>query len=483
MPSPLKSLKALLVDDDENILHTLGMRLEAQGAEVRTAADGVEAVETAAAFRPDVILLDLKMPRMGGLAALREIRKLDFPCQVVVLTAHGTTANAVEAMREGAVDFLEKPLDPDQLSVLFQKVAARSAPKAPASVGPGPDGGGAVEGGPGPTALSPDELRHEAERQFIGDAPGVRRVRALLLQAAPTEAPILLAGESGVGKEVVARTIHVLSARRNAPFVALNCAAIPETLFESEVFGHERGAFTGATAKRAGAFEVAHGGTLFLDEVAEMPPDLQVKFLRVLETGRFRLLGGREEMEVDVRVVAATNRNLHEAIEEGRLRKDLFYRLNVFTIFLPPLRERLEDLQNLTDHFIKMFNARYKKSVGGFSAESWGLMRGYAWPGNVRELRNVIERAVILCSGTEAGPEHLPDELTRPPGDAENGESSARMVSVPLGPLSRVEERLIARALDETKGKKPEAARILGISLKTFYNKLKKMKEDPEKDA
>ena len=214
-----------------------------------------------------------------------------------------------------------------------------------------------------------------------------------------------------------------------------------------------------------------------------MPPDLQVKFLRVLETGRFRLLGGREEMEVDVRIVAATNRNLHEAIEEGRLRQDLFYRLNVFTIFLPPLREGLEDLQNLTDHFIKMFNARYEKSVSGFSAESWGLMRGYAWPGNVRELRNVIERAVILCSGTEVRPEHLPEELTRPPGDAGNGESSARMVSVPLGPLARVEERLIARALDETKGKKPEAARLLGISLKTFYNKLKKMKEEPEKDA
>ncbi|MDP6620533.1 MAG: sigma-54 dependent transcriptional regulator, partial [Nitrospinota bacterium] len=361
--------------------------LEAQGAEVRTAGDGVEAVETAAEFRPNVILLDLKMPRMGGLAALREIRKLDFSCQVVVLTAHGTTANAVEAMREGAVDFLEKPLDPDQLSVLFQKVAARSAPKAPAPGGPGRAGGGAAEAGPGPVSLSPEELRREAERQFIGEAPGVRRVRALLLQAAPTEAPILLAGESGVGKEVVARTIHVLSTRRNAPFVALNCAAIPETLFESEVFGHERGAFTGATAKRAGAFEVAHGGTLFLDEVAEMPPDLQVKFLRVLETGRFRLLGGREEMEVDVRIVAATNRNLHEAIEEGRLRQDLFYRLNVFTIFLPPLRERLEDLQNLADHFIKMFNARYEKSVGGFSPESWGLMRAYPWPGNVRELR------------------------------------------------------------------------------------------------
>ncbi|MDP7386585.1 MAG: response regulator, partial [Nitrospinota bacterium] len=244
MPSPLKSLKALLVDDDENILHTLGMRLEAQGAEVRTAGDGVEAVETAAEFRPNVILLDLKMPRMGGLAALREIRKLDFSCQVVVLTAHGTTANAVEAMREGAVDFLEKPLDPDQLSVLFQKVAARSAPKAPAPGGPGRAGGGAAEAGPGPVSLSPEELRREAERQFIGEAPGVRRVRALLLQAAPTEAPILLAGESGVGKEVVARTIHVLSTRRNAPFVALNCAAIPETLFESEVFGHERGAFT-----------------------------------------------------------------------------------------------------------------------------------------------------------------------------------------------------------------------------------------------
>ena len=193
MPSPLKSLKALLVDDAENILHTLGMRLEAQGAEVRTAGDGVEAVETAAEFRPDVILLDLKMPRMGGLAALREIRKLDFSCQVVVLTAHGTTANAVEAMREGAVDFLEKPLDPDQLSVLFQKVAARSAPKAPAPGGPGPPGGGPAEGGPGPTSLSPEELRREAERQFIGEAPGVRRVRALLLQAAPTEAPILLA--------------------------------------------------------------------------------------------------------------------------------------------------------------------------------------------------------------------------------------------------------------------------------------------------
>ena len=471
--SPLRSLKALLVDDDENILHTLEMRLRSQGAEVRTAGDGVEAVETAAAFRPDVILLDLKMPRMNGLAALREIRKLGLPCQVVVLTAHGTTATAVEAMKEGAVDFLEKPLEPDQLSLLFRKVAARR-----------PSGLDA-EAARGEAFLSPEDSRREAQSQFIGEAPGVRRVRELLLQAAPTQAPIFLAGESGVGKEVVARTIHALSPRRNGPFVAINCSAIPENLFESEIFGHERGAFTGATARRAGSLELADGGTLFLDEVAEMPPDLQVKLLRVLETRRFRLVGGREEVEVDVRFVAATNRDLQLSIEEGRLRKDLFYRLNVFTLFLPPLRERREDFPRLAEHFLGLFNARYGKSVRGFSEESWALIQRYPWPGNVREFRNVVERGVILCPGEEVQIDHLPEDLVSRPDRVDGGEEGApaeKMVSVPLGPLSEVEERLIAKALDETEGRKPEAARLLGISLKTFYNKLKKMKRAPEEE-
>jgi DNA-binding NtrC family response regulator len=440
------------------------MRFQALGAEVRTAADGVEATEQAAEFRPDVILLDLKMPRMDGLTALREIRKLDLPCQVVVLTAHGTTANAVEAIREGAADFLEKPLDPDQLSVLFQKVAARN----PSGIG---RADGVVE--EKADSLSSEVSRREAESHFIGDAAGVRRVRELLLRAAPTEATILLAGESGVGKEVVARTIHALSLRRDGPFVGINCAAIPEHLFESEVFGHERGAFTGAASRRAGAFELAHKGTLFLDEVAEMPPDLQVKFLRVLETHRFRLVGGREEMKVDVRIVAATNRDLQESLEDGRLRKDLFYRLNVFTLFIPTLRERWEDLPRLAEHFLGLFNARYGKSVRRFSPECWRYIEGYSWPGNVREFRNAIERAVILSPGEEIQREYLPDSLLDAGGE---GEPPGKMVSVPLGPLSEVEERLIAKALDETEGRKPEAARLLGISLKTFYNKLKKMK-------
>ncbi|MFQ5916022.1 MAG: sigma-54-dependent transcriptional regulator [Nitrospinota bacterium] len=466
----LKSIKALLVDDDDHILHTLGMRLRAQGAEVRTAGDGVQAVETAAAFRPDVVLLDLKMPRMDGLSALREIRKLDLRCQVIVLTAHGTTATAVEAMREGAVDFLEKPLDPDQLSLLFQKVGARRSP--------GPGGGD----GEGAALLPAEASRREAESQFIGEARAVRRVRELLLRAAPTQAPILVAGESGVGKEVIARTIHALSPRRDGPFIVINCAAIPENLFESEVFGHERGAFTGAAARRAGAFELAHGGTLFLDEVAEMPPDLQVKFLRVLEAGRFRLVGGREEIEVDVRIVAATNRDLPQSIEEGRLRKDLFYRLNVFTLFLPPLRERREDFARLAHHFLNLFNARYGKSVRGFSGESWVRMENYSWPGNVRELRNVVERAVILCPEEEVQLGHLPEALLGVSDRGEEGVPPEKMVAVPLGPLSKVEERLIAKALDETEGKKPEAARLLGISLKTFYNKLKKMK-NPSQDG
>jgi DNA-binding NtrC family response regulator len=373
----------------------------------------------------------------------------------ILLTAQGTVDSAVEAIKEGAYDYLSKPVDPQRLQILLQKAVERQS-----------------------TLREVRQLRRQLREQgsfgrIIGNSPGIRTVYRVIEQSAPTSASVLIAGESGTGKELIAQTIHEISPRATFPFVAINCAAIPETLLESEIFGHEKGAFTGATDRRTGVFELAHRGTLFLDEIAEMMPATQVKLLRVLQERTFRRLGGRQEISVDVRVIAATNVIPQEAVNSGKLREDLFYRLNVFALDLPPLRERREDIPLLVQSFLNEFNRTNGKAVRGVDQEAMYLMERYPWPGNIRELRNVIERATILADSEFIESKHLPPTLIT------RGEESLPTMTISPGTtVDEAERRLILLTLDHTRNNKTRAAEILGISLKTLHNKLNRMKDE-----
>jgi len=357
-------------------------------------------------------------------------------------------------MKDGAYDYLTKPVDPARLQVLLEKAVERTE-----------------------TVREVHLLRRQLRQRgafgrLVAGAPAMQEVTRQLELVAPTDATVLIVGETGTGKELVARTIHELSPRQRGPFVALNCAAIPETLLESEIFGHEKGAFTGAMERRQGCFELADGGTLFLDEVAEMQPATQVKFLRVLQEGRFRRVGGKAELQVDVRILAATNKDPAKAVQEGAIREDLYYRLNVFTIALPPLRERLDDLPELVHAFLETFNERYGRAVKGMDEAALAVLRRHPWPGNVRELENVVERAVILCPGDLIGVAYLPTPLA-PPQPAAEGTGVVLSVGTTV---EEAERQLILRTLAHTGNNKARAAEILGISLKTLHNKLNKYK-------
>jgi len=363
--------------------------------------------------------------------------------------------SAVEAIKEGAYDYLSKPVDPQRLQILLQKAVERQD-----------------------TLREVRALRRQLREQgsfgrIIGNSPGIRTVYRVIEQSAPTGASVLISGESGTGKELVAQTIHELSPRASFPFVAINCSAIPETLLESEIFGHEKGAFTGATDRRTGVFELAHRGTLFLDEIAEMMPATQVKLLRVLQERVFRRLGGRQEISVDVRVIAATNVNPQAAVNNGKLREDLFYRLNVFAIDLPPLRERKEDIPLLVQTFLTEFNRTNGKGIRAVDQEAMYVLERYPWPGNIRELRNVIERATILADGDFIGVRHLPPLLV-----TRGEETLPTMTLTPGTTVDEAERRLILLTLDHTRNNTTRAAEILGISLKTLHNKLNRMKEE-----
>jgi len=361
---------------------------------------------------------------------------------------------AVEAMKEGAYDYLTKPIDIQRLKILLDKIVERLETMREVK------------------ALRRQLREHGTFGSLIGNSPEMRKIYSIVEQAAPTGASVLITGESGTGKELVAQMIHQLSPRATFPFVAINCAAIPETLLESEIFGHEKGAFTGAADRRQGCFELADRGTLFLDEIGEMTPATQVKLLRVLQERKFRRLGGRIEQSVDVRVIAATNVDPQEAVKQGKLREDLFYRLNVFAFRLPPLRERKEDLQLLIQAFINEFNARNQKNIAAVDHQAMRMLEHYAWPGNVRELRNVIERATILASGPFIEAKHLPPVLAEEP-------PPQHQPQVALAPGTTVEEaerRLILMTLEHTRDNKTRAAEILGISLKTLHNKLNKLR-------
>jgi DNA-binding NtrC family response regulator len=444
------SHRILIADDEDASRKGLRALLAKAGYEVQEAADGQEALEKAAAFRPTVVVTDLVMPRLGGLELLTSLHKeLPF-ATVIILTGHGTVETAVTAMKQGAYDYLTKPVDIPRLRILIEKALEK-----------------------GETLREVSILRRRIQAvwgtgKLVGKSRAMQEVYQLIDLAAPTTAPVLISGESGTGKELVARRLHELSPCSKGPFVAVNCSAIPETLLESEIFGHEKGAFTGALERRAGCFELAHMGTLLLDEIAEMTPSTQAKFLRILQDGTVRRLGGKTELAVDVRVVASTNKDPSKAMKDGTFREDLYYRLNVVSIHLPPLRERREDIPLLIQAFIEEFNGKYARQIRSVDEAVQQTLLAHPWPGNVRELRNTIERAVITCDADLIAPRHLP-----PGFSAEGRGEDASAMTLALGiTVDEAEKTLILKTLAFVGNNKARAAEILGISLKTLHNKL-----------
>ncbi len=445
--------RVLIVEDEPSTRLGLTELVRTWGFITDSAADGEEALQRISVFRPTIIISDLVMPNMGGLELLRALKDEGGDLTIVILTAQGTVETAVEAIKEGAYDYLTKPIEPQRLKILLDKIVERQDTIREVKV------------------LRKQLRDHGTFGRMIGSSQQMRKVYQVVEQAAPTSASVLIWGESGTGKELVAQTIHQLSPRAQMPFVPINCAAIPETLLESEIFGHEKGAFTGASDRREGCFELADRGTLFLDEIAEMTPATQVKLLRVLQERKFRRLGGRNEQTVDVRVIAATNVNPADAVKNGKLREDLYYRLNVFAMELPPLRQRKEDLPLLIQSFLAEFNQRNNKNVSALDPAAMRILEQYNWPGNVRELRNVIERAVILSQGEFVDPKHLPPLVTDSPDVVKPTLSLA-----PGTTVEEAERRLILMTLEHTRDNKTRAAEILGISLKTLHNKLNKLR-------
>jgi DNA-binding NtrC family response regulator len=444
------ALRILVVDDEPAMREVLDMRLSEWGYRVVLAASGDDARALAESEHPDAVISDVVLPGLSGLELLQCLKSGDRDRPVILITAYGTIDEAVEAMKLGAHDFLTKPLDyaklRSTLAALDQEIDRRGQVRRLESVL------GANADLPG----------------LVGRSQAMRAVARLVKAVSASDASVIITGESGTGKELVAHAIHDLSARAHGPFVAVNVAAIPEGLAESELFGHEKGAFTGAAAARAGCFELADRGTLFLDEVTEMPGALQMKFLRVLEGGRVRRVGASHEVRFDVRVITATNRDPQQAVDHGALRRDLFYRLNVFTLSLPPLREREGDVPLLAQHFVRQFNRKHGTDVQGVARDAERLMRTYPWPGNVRELRNVIERAVILARTGWIDAHHLPPFLQGTSGEGDDA------IVIPVGATVADAERvLILETLKRVGNNKAEAARQLGMDVKTIRNKLK----------
>ncbi|MFL5312449.1 MAG: sigma-54-dependent transcriptional regulator [Myxococcales bacterium] len=448
--TPIRSLKArvLVVDDDASTREVFGELLQRWGYDVEQTGDGHDALKITAERHPDVIISDLVMPKLDGLALTRALREESPDTPVIIITGKGTIDAAVEAVREGVFDFVEKPLDPARLKVILQRALEKRQTEHEMQV------------------LRRRLGQVDAGVGLVGQSPAMRKAMDLVEKVAPSKASVVITGQSGTGKEMIARAIHQLSPRREKPFIAINCSAIPAGLMESEMFGHERGAFTGADQRRLGAWELADGGTLFLDEVGEIPIELQAKFLRVLEEERLRRLGGKSEISVDVRVISATNRDLKEEIKGGRFREDLYFRLNVFHIPLAPLKERRDDIPLLVQHFIDRFGREGGKKLAGLTPQAMKVLSEYGWPGNIRELRNTLERAVILCGSAAIDIEHLPAEM------AVGGGESAYL-KLPFGlPLREVEKEYILSSLGRMQNNKARTAQALGISEKTLYNKL-----------
>ncbi len=446
--------KVLIVEDEENERTGLAELVSSWGYRAETARDGMEGLEKVTDWFPAIVITDLKMPRMGGMELLERIANESRTVAVIVVTAQGTIDSAVQAMRIGAYDYITKPIDTDRLRTILQNATALLGTKAELEV-------------------TRRKLRDAGRLgSLVGSSKKMQEIFRLIEMVAPSTASVLITGASGTGKELVARTIHELSPRRTKPFVPINCAAIPETLIESEIFGHEKGAFTGALERRTGCFELAEGGTLLLDEIGEMPVATQAKLLRVLEDRKLRRLGSKVETEVDVRVLAATNKVPEEAVARGELRNDLYYRLNVFNIHMPQLREHKEDIPALVDAVLSDMSAKHGRKIAAVSEAVLHLFQNHSWPGNVRELRNTLERAVIVCDGAAIETKHLPPAFGQPVIRTSSDDSDA----VHLGVGTTVEEAeklLILKTLEATNNNKTKAADILGISLKTLHNKLK----------
>ncbi len=440
-------IRVLIADDEKNFARVLKTELAREGHSTEVASDGREALEKLKEEEFDVLVLDLKMPKLGGMEVLKEVKKKwILPPEVIILTGHGTIPTAVEAMKLGAYTYITKPCKTAELNLLIKKAYEKQQILR--------------ENIYLKTRLGQDKPFPE----IVTASSKIRQILQMLVRIAPTDSPVLITGESGTGKELIAKAIHQHSKRADKPFLVINCGALQESILESELFGHEKGAFTGAHSAKLGLFEVADKGTLLLDEIGEISQAMQLKLLRVIETGKFFRVGSTRERQVDVRVLSATNRDLQEMVQVGKFREDLYYRINVIPIHLPPLRERAEDVPLLTRHFLQVFAPLGKKTV---SSEATNVLTRYYWPGNVRELQHVIRRALILSPKDQIEPEDLPLDLqvSRASGGVVTSSGS-------LSTLGEVERQHILRVLEQVKGHRGQAAQILGIDPKTLYRKL-----------
>ncbi len=444
------NFRILIVDDEKNIRNGLAKAMEMDGYEVLQAEDGQTGLKIVLKTDIDLVITDLRMPGLSGEELLKKVT-VSYPnIPVIILTGHGTVDNAVQAMRDGAYDFITKPVNLERLGLLIKRALSRRE-----------------------LALKHRELQAEVSRlerrrqgrEMLGKSSAMVQIFQLINQVAPTKAGVLISGESGTGKELVANAIHAQSPRNNAPFIKVHCAALTESLLESELFGHEKGAFTGAAGQRKGRFELADKGTIFLDEIGEINQSVQIKILRVLQEKSFERVGGEETVTVDVRIIAATNRDLKTEVAMGRFRKDLYYRLNVVNINMPPLRERAEDIPLLATQYLKSSAVEHAKKIEGWKPKAIAMLRSYSWPGNVRELRNVIESAVILCKGEYIDVEDLPPQLS----DGRNVDN----IVIPLGiSMAEVEKIVIRANLNSLGGNKSRTSEILGIGRKTLHRKI-----------
>ena len=449
--------KILVVDDERSMRDFLSIMLKKAGYDVTTAVDGEEAVNVLHKDIFDLVITDLKMPKVDGLQVLKTVKELSPDTVVIVITAFASTETTVEAMKEGAYDYITKPFQNDEMKIRIKKALEKRRLSAE-------------------NILLKKQLKDRAVfDNIIGKSEKIEKVFELVRKVSDSMSNILIYGESGTGKELIARAIHFNSRKKDKPFVTINCGALPEGLLESELFGHMKGSFTGAVFNKEGLFEVANGGTIFLDEVGETSPAIQVKLLRVLQDKEFKRVGGTKEIKVDVRIITATNRDLSKAVSEGKFREDLYYRLNVIPITLPPLRERTDDIPLLADHFLNKFNKALNKNVKGFSQTTMELFRNYEWRGNVRELENVIERAVALSNSEIITPEYLPDILR----DSSRS-SSAIPVNIPQegldleGLIGDIEKELLLKALEKTNWIKKDAAKLLHLNFRSFRYRLDK---------
>ncbi|MBL9019160.1 MAG: sigma-54-dependent Fis family transcriptional regulator [Myxococcales bacterium] len=453
----MRSGRILVVDDEVNARTALAELLRDEGFDVETAADAFKALGKYESFTPHVVVTDLKMPGMDGIELVKKIRAMEDPAAVVVMTAFGAVSSAVDAMRAGAADYLTKPLNFDELLVVLDKVLEEQALRRETR------------------QLRVRVRDRVAPNNIVGMSPPMQRVFEVVDQVAPSRATVLITGESGTGKELVANALHQRSTRANGPFIKLHCAALAESLLESELFGHEKGSFTGAMARKDGRFQLADGGTLFLDEIGEISPSIQVKLLRFLQEHEFERVGGNQTIRVDVRVIAATNRNLPEEVARGRFREDLYYRLNVVSLEMPPLRDRRSDIPALSKFFLDRYTKENGKTIEGFTPETMELLSAYDWPGNVRELENAIERAVVLTPGSLVEAKALPTNV-RP------RLAPAGMPVIPGATLADLEKYAILETLKSTGGSTSKAADILGISVRTIQYRLHQYNEAPRSE-